>query len=116
MNNNIKNLIEKSTLALSTINQEGTSHIIAVSCAKVLDGNLIITDNYMRKTKENIINNENVSICVWDNEEGFELIEAAKYHDSGKWKEFVKKLEENKGMPAKGAILVKINKINKLLG
>ncbi len=116
INKKIKNMIESNPLALATVNSENKPHIIVVSCVKIINWNIIITDNYMRKTKENILINPNVSLVVWNNEQGFEIIGTARYYNSGKWLEFVKNLEENKGMPAKAAIIVKINKISKLLG
>ena len=45
------------------------------------------------------------------NLEGCKLIGEAEYHTSGKRKEFAENMPENKGLPAKGAILVKILKI-----
>jgi len=52
---------------------------------------------------------------VWnDEEEGYKIIGRAQYFKSGKWKKAVEEIKENKGLPAKGAILVKVKKIIKL--
>ena len=50
----IKEKIEKATIALATVNGEGKPYCIAVTYAKVKDGKLIITDNYMETTVGNI--------------------------------------------------------------
>lgn len=37
----------------------------------------------------------------------------AEYYSKGKWKNYVKEMKGNKGMPAKGAILVSVKEIIK---
>lgn len=71
----------------------------------------------MKHTKENLEENNNVCLAVWNNkEEGYKLVGKAEYFFAGKWLEFVKKMSENKGLPAKGAMLVTISKLIKLGG
>ncbi|HNV97612.1 MAG TPA: pyridoxamine 5'-phosphate oxidase family protein [bacterium] len=110
----IKNLIEKNPLAFATI-LNNKPNVIGVACVKVLDKNkILITDNYMKTTIKNISKNNNVALIVWDkNLNGYKLIGRAKYYNSGKYLEFIKKMKENHGLPAKGAIIVKISKIIK---
>ena len=36
------------------------------------------------------------------------------YHDSGRWLEFVKGLEENKGHPTKGALVIEVEEIKEM--
>jgi len=51
---------------------------------------------------------------VWDsNLCGHKIIGQAEYYTSGPWKDYVERMEENKGLPAKGAILIKVSKIIK---
>ncbi|MEM7820479.1 MAG: hypothetical protein QW761_02685 [Candidatus Aenigmatarchaeota archaeon] len=38
----------------------------------------------------------------------------AKYFQTGKWAQFVKKMPENKGMPAKGLIVLTVKEIKRL--
>lgn len=45
---------------------------------------------------------------------GYKIIGTAEYFTEGKWKEFVEKMPENKGLLAKGAILVTVSKVIKL--
>ena len=109
----IKRIIENNPVAFATVTDRGKPNVIGVACVKVVsDNQILITDNYMNQTKKNICENKNVCLVVWDkNLKGYKLIGEAKYYARGKWKEFVERMEENKGLPAKGAILVKISKI-----
>ncbi len=109
----IKKIIETNPLAFSTLISKEKPNVIAVACAKVVsDDEILITDNYMKQTKENLMKNNNVCLAVWDkNWKGYKLIGQAKYYSSGKWKKFVEEMKENKGLPAKGALLIKVLKI-----
>ncbi len=111
-----KKIIEENPIAFATIDCDGNPNVIAVAYVKVVSKNqILITDNYMKKTKENIENNNNVCLAAWNKDwNGCKLIGTAEYFIEGKWKTFVEKLPDNKGMPAKGAILVMISEIIKL--
>lgn len=61
----IKNKIEKSIIALATCDRKGNPHNIAVACVKIKEDKIIITDNYMQKTKKNIKNNPNIALVFW---------------------------------------------------
>jgi hypothetical protein len=116
----LKGLIEKEAIALSTSYENGNPHVIFVGFVKVIsDDEILITNNYMNETFKNLQKNNNVALAVcnsdWKNNcIGYEIKGIATYLKSGKWFDFVKKMPENKGMPAKGAILIKINKIKKV--
>ncbi len=69
----------------------------------------------MKQTKENIEKNNNVCCAVWDKDwNGYKLVGKAEYFKIGKWKKFVEEMPENKGLPAKGAILITVSKMIKL--
>ncbi len=110
----IKDKIEKAIIAVATVNNKGNPHNIAIKYAKVKDGRVIITNNYMKTTIENIKNNPNVSLVFWEGEKGWRIDGNTEYYDSGKYLDFVKSLKENEGLPAKGAIVVNIEKIEVL--
>jgi hypothetical protein len=116
INTKAKKTIEENPIAFATIDNQGKPNVIAVAFVKVVsDNQIIITDNYMKHTKESLENNKNVCLAVWDKDwNGYKLIGTAKYFTSGKWKEFVEKMPENKGLSAKGAILVTISKLIEL--
>ena len=116
INSETKKLIEENPFAFATVDDAGKPNVIGVAYVKVVAKNqVLITDNYMRQTKENLEKNNNVCLAVWDKEQnGVKLVGNGEYFTSGKWKTFVEKMPENKGLPAKGAILVKVEKVFKL--
>ena len=111
----VKGLVEKNPVALATIMANGKPNIIGVAFVKVIDEDkLLITDNYMNQTVNDIQNNPSVALIVWDKEmNGYKLIGNAKYYKTGEWVDRVKSLSENNNFPAKGAILVNIELIIK---
>jgi len=111
-----KKIIEENPVAFATVDGFGNPNVIGVAFTKVVStSQMIITDNFMKQTKENIKLNSNVCLAVWDKDwNGYKLIGNAEYFTDGKWKIFVEQLPENKGLAAKGAILVTITDITKL--
>jgi len=109
----IQKIIEKNPIAFSTVMKNNKPNVIGVAFVKVIDKDqILITDNYMNQTIEDILANNNVCLIVWDkNLKGYKIVGRAKYYTSGKWKKFVEEMKENKGLPAKGAIVVKVSKI-----
>lgn len=116
INSEAKELIEKNPIAFATTDKKGNPNVIGVAFVKVVSANqLVITDNFMKQTKENLKNNNNVCLAVRDKKRnGYKLIGKAKYLTSGKWKLFVEKMKENKWLSAKGAILITISQLIKL--
>src|SRR3989338_1526488 len=76
--------------------------------------NIIITDNYMKISVENIKYNPNVSLVFWEGEKGWRIDGKAEYCNSGDYLKFVKSLKENKEHPAKGVIVINVEKIQEL--
>lgn len=109
----IKNIIENNPVSLSTVMVDGRPNAVGVACVKVVSNNeIIITDNYMNQTPKDISVNKNVCLLVWDSEmKGYKIIGQAEYFTKGKWLDFVKEMPENEGLPAKGAILITVEKI-----
>ncbi len=110
----IKDKIEKAIIAIATVNQEGEPHNIVIAHAKVEEHKIIITDNYMKTTIENIKNNSNVSLVFWDEEKGWRINGRAEYYKDGEWFELVKSLETNKNHPCKGAIVINTEEVVEL--
>lgn len=111
-----KKIIEENAGAFATVDKDNKPNVIGVAYVKVVSENqILITDNYMKQTKENLEKNNNVCLAVWDKDwNGYKLVGTAEYFTEGEWKEFVEKIPENKGLSAKGAILVTISKLIKL--
>ncbi len=112
MEEKIEKIIENNPVALATISGD-KPYAIGVAYCKVVDKDtILITDNFMSSTVENIMKNNNVALVVWDKKwDGIQILGKAKYYKEGKWLNYVKKMKENEGLPAKGAILVKVGKI-----
>lgn len=120
IDNELKNLIENNVLTLTTVDKDKSPHSIAVAYVKVVDKDkILVSDNYMKETIENLKINNNVSLLIWNENWkkecfSFELRGKAQYFTLGKWRDQVKKIQENRGNPAKGALLVTIMKIKKI--
>jgi predicted pyridoxine 5'-phosphate oxidase superfamily flavin-nucleotide-binding protein len=123
INEELKDLIEKNVVALASIDESGKPHCIVVAYPKIVSKNqVVITDNFMKETVQNILKNNNISLIVWNTDwddiedcYGYEVRGVVEYFNSGKWHDFVKNMDKNKGLPAKGAIVVTVNKIKKLV-
>lgn len=111
---NIKNKIENATIAVASVNGGRKPHNICIMYAKVKDSKIIITNNYMKTTINNIKNNPYVSLVFWEGEKGWRINGKVKYYDSGDWLDFVKSLGENEGLPAKGALVINVEEIREL--
>ena len=116
INPTAKKIIENNAVALATVDNTDRPNVIGVAYVKVVANNqVLITDNYMKQTKANLAKNNNVCLAVWDKDwQGYKLVGKAKYFTSGKWKKYVEKMPENKGLSAKGAILITVSKVIKL--
>jgi len=116
----MKKMIEENALGFASVNSNSNPHNIAVGYVQVVSENqLLISNNYICETLENMENNPNVALVVWnrdwkENCVGYELCGKAEYFNEGEWVERIKQLPINKGEPCKGAILVTINKIKTL--
>lgn len=111
----VKEIIENNPMAFGTA-EDNKPNVIGVAYVKVVsDDEVVITDNFMKQTKENLEKNNHVCLAVWDKDwHGYKFVGRAEYHAEGKWKDFVEKIPENKGYSAKGAIVVKVSKLIKL--
>jgi len=114
INKKQKKLIEKGVLALATSDLENGPNVVAVACCKVVEEDkILIADNFMNKTKNNLLRNNKIAIAVWsqDWEEGYQFKGKAKYLTSGKWKKIVDEDPDNKDLAHKAAVLVTVDEI-----
>ncbi|MFA5126721.1 MAG: pyridoxamine 5'-phosphate oxidase family protein [Patescibacteria group bacterium] len=116
INKKDKLLIENHAIAFATVDSLKKPNVIGVAYVKVVASNkVLITDNFMKHTRQNLQKNNNVCLAVWDKSwHGIKLVGKAKYYINGPWKKYVETMPENKGLSAKGAIVVTINKLLKL--
>jgi len=110
----IKEKLESATIAMATVSPDNKPHAIVIMYAKVKDGKIVITNNYMNSTINNLKSNPHISLVFWEGESGWRIDGRVEYFDSGEWLEFVKKLPENKNEPANGALIVEIESIKEL--
>ena len=109
----IKKIVENNPIVIATVINSNKPNTVTVMFVKVVSENeVLVTDNFMNQTLKDIKQNNNVAISVWNKEfKGYKLIGKAKYYNKGQWLDSVKAMKENKGLPAKGAILIKVSKI-----
>jgi len=105
-----RKLIESRPAAFATIGSDGKPHVIGVAALKVVGSDqVLISDNHMETTKANIQNDPVVAFVIWDEKmNGWQFKGIAEYFSTGEWVEKVKKIKENKDMPAKGAVIVTV--------
>ena len=111
----IKEIMENNPVALATVDEKGDPNVIAVAFVRIVDNNIVITNNYMAETLSNLRRNSSACLAVWNSDwEGYKIIGKVKYFESGEWFDFVNNMPENKDCPAKGAILMSDFEIRKL--
>lgn len=110
----IKGKLENEYISLASVTSDNKPYAIAAEINKVEDDKIVITNNFMKTTIENIKNNPNVSLVLIEGENGWKINGKAKYYDSGKWLNFVKSLETNKRYSPKGAIVINVEEVKEL--
>lgn len=109
-----KQIIESNVVNLATSTKDGKPNLIMVAYVKVTDdARILITDNYFNKTAKILLENDKVSISVWDEKKGkgWQMKGKAEYDQGGKYHRMVRAMVENEGLPAKGAVIIEINEI-----
>jgi len=106
-------ILEKFPVAIATVSNGSLPHVAVVAYVKVLDDNhLVITQNYLKKTVENLKEDPHVCLVVWDeNWSGVRVYGVAQVYSSGEYLDLVKKMPENADENPIGAIVVDIQKI-----
>lgn len=109
------NLLNKQSIAvLATSDGAGRPRAIFVEVNKIEGDKIIITDNEMKVTKENLLKNENAFLLAFEEDYHYCLkIEGkANYYTEGKYFELVNNLEENEDFSPKGAIVVTVEEVS----
>ena len=106
-------LKRRNLIVLATSDLKGNPRAIIVELNKVEDNKIIITDNQMEKTKDNILENNNISILAFEEDYhyGIKISGSAEYYTKGEYFDYVKNLETNKGYNPKGTIVIDIKEI-----
>jgi len=115
INDNIKEFFDKvPIMVLSTVAKNGMPNVVPIGSKKIINNDTILTiDTYHNKTKENILQNGNVSIAMWKDYEGYQIKGVAEYYSEGKifedGKNWILKFKPQKIV--KGVILIKVKEI-----
>jgi uncharacterized pyridoxamine 5'-phosphate oxidase family protein len=120
--NNYKELLEKNPSNIATVNNKNCPNISIASNIRVIESDsLIISVNEMENTPNNIKENPNIAFTTFDKEwNGVRIFGTAKYYTSGEYYDFCyetffKNRVSPKGLTKpKGAIVVKVNKIEEI--
>lgn len=112
----VKNIIEGNVAALASVDHAGQPRAIAVGDIKVLDdGRLLIGDIFMERTSENIRQNPNISLAVWNAQfRGFTIVGKAEFQTKGAI--FDLAVAAHPGYEVKGAVIITIEEISMLKG
>jgi hypothetical protein len=102
--------------AVATATKDGEPNVVPIAFTKVLsDDELLLMDNFMKKTRDNIEANPKVAVSVWvpGDSKGFQFKGNARVETSGKvFDEGVKMVKTSEpGLNSKAAIIVKVTAI-----
>ena len=107
------NLIEENPCHIATVNADGAPNLSVASDIKVLDDEtILISNNEMIHTPDNIVSNHNVVLTSFsDKWAGVRLTGIASYHTKGEYFDICNKHFNNETATPKGAIIVKVTKV-----
>lgn len=106
-------LTRRNLVVLATSNPDGKPRAIIVGANKAENDKIIITDNEMDITRNNLLANKNVFILAYEEDYhyGLKISGEAEYHREGEYFDFVKNLETNKGYSPKGAVVITVKEV-----
>ena len=115
MTDEMMDAIEKDLVFLATTSNEGIPNVVPVGFARPIDNtSILIADNYMKKTRENIEENPNVSIVTKNAQKNpYQFKGTAEIFESGKIFEEVVEWAQNvmTKLNPKAAIVVKVTDV-----
>jgi predicted pyridoxine 5'-phosphate oxidase superfamily flavin-nucleotide-binding protein len=111
INEDMKALLGSTIWVLGTADANGIPNAVPIHYAIVLnDSQLMLVDNFMKKSTANIKSNPQVTVSVWNSTSGYQFKGVAKIETSGV--NFDTAVEMVKGkMTPKGAVIVDIDSI-----
>ncbi|RLB85305.1 MAG: hypothetical protein DRH24_02410 [Deltaproteobacteria bacterium] len=85
MNDEMKTLFNEVPICVfATADKSGVPNAVPIHYTKIMDdAKIMLVDNFMKKTIENINANPNVSISVWKEKTGYQFKGTAKIETSG---------------------------------
>ncbi|MDD5172970.1 MAG: pyridoxamine 5'-phosphate oxidase family protein [Patescibacteria group bacterium] len=106
-------LSRRNLMIFATSGYNNKPRAIIVEVNKAEKDKIIITDNQMGSTKDNLLTNKNVFLLAYEEDYhyGLKISGIAEYYTSGEHFDFVKNLETNKNWSPKGVVVVTIKDI-----
>jgi len=106
-------LTRRSIVAFATADSKGKSRVIIVEANKAEGDKIIITDNEMLTTKNNILENNQVAISANEADYSYclKITGTAEYQTTGEYFEYVKNVEGNKTRNPKGVIIITLTEV-----
>ena len=113
---NLRKHLEGAVVFLASADKRGSPNIITAEVNKVTDDwEIVITNNQMFTTIKNLLATKKAAILFSDHKKiWWRILGDVKYDLKGKWLKFVQSLPNNKGYDVKGAVIIKIKKIDDL--
>ncbi|MBP3581871.1 MAG: pyridoxamine 5'-phosphate oxidase family protein [Clostridia bacterium] len=107
------NILEKNPMVISSVSEDLLPNACLVSDYFILDDKtIVISNNEMVKTPDNVKQNSNVCLLCFDSSyEGLRLTGKANYIESGKIYELVIQKFKNENTNPKGAITISIAQV-----
>lgn len=112
-NKQIDLLKRRKIVVLATSNLQGKPRAIFIEVNQAENNQIIITDNEMIITKDNLLQNKQVALLVFEEDYSYclKILGEAKYYAEGEYFELVKNLEVNRNQSPKGAVVITIKEI-----
>lgn len=105
-----KTLLKGHFVAIATVNNDGSPNLMVAEINDIPDEvTLVFTDNFMNRSKDNILRDGRICLTTWDEKGGFKVYGKARYFTEGPWMEFLKPL--NKDLPCKGAVVMTVESV-----
>ena len=115
INNEMIKLLEEARIwVLATADGEGVPNAVPIRWTKILTNDtLMLVDNYMKKSVDNIAANPNVAVSAWKDSTGYQFKGTASIETSGANFENGKKmaLEGNPKLNPKGVVILRVDSI-----
>lgn len=107
-----KAMSKQNTFPVATSSQEGIPNVAYISYLKVIDDQtVLIADNFLHKTRDNILNNGKIAFTVLDEEKGsFQIKGTAERLTEGAMFDEVQKWVDDK-LPRVAAVVMRVEDI-----
>jgi len=107
-----KAISKQEVFPVATSNQDRMPNVVYIKCLKVVDDQtVLIADNYLNKTRDNILNNGKIAFAVRDEEKGsFQIKGTAERLTEGDMFDEVQKWVSDK-LPRVAAVVMHVEDI-----